>query len=134
MITDKSLELSNEQAITSTGNTNSTNTLDFGAAGDEIAKSLNLLIQVTQNADFASAGAATLSVNVQTSSDNSNWSTLISLPAAGLTALKKGARPWGFVKVPYGVKRYLKLVYVVGTAAMTAGKVWATLTPSVEVN
>ena len=133
MITDKSLELSEAQAITATGDTNSTNKLDFGKAGDEIAKSLNLVVQVTQDADFASAGAATLGVKVQTSDDDSTYETLIELPAVGLTALKKGARPWGFVKIPYGVKRYFKLVYVVGTAAMTAGKVWATLTPSVEV-
>lgn len=133
MITDKALELSEDQALTSTGSTNSTNTLDFGAEGDEVAKSLNLMIQVTQHADFASSGAATLAASVQTSDDNSNWKTLLALPAVGLTALKKGARPWGFVKVPYGVRRYLKVVYTIGTAAFTAGKVWATLTPSLEV-
>lgn len=132
-MTDKALELSEDQALTSTGSTNSTNTLDFVKEGDEIAKSLNLLIQVTQHADFASAGAATLAASVQTSDDNSNWKTLLALPAVGLTALKKGARPWGFVKVPYGVRRYLKVVYTIGTAAFTAGKVWATLTPSLEV-
>lgn len=133
MMFDKALEFSEAQAITSTGNANSTNTLDFLKGGDEVAKSLNLLVQVTQDADFASEGAATLAVAIATSDDGSNWTTLLSLPAMGLTALKKGARPWGFVKVPYGVKRYLKLVYTVGTAAMTAGKVFAALTPSVEV-
>jgi hypothetical protein len=133
MIIDKALELSEKQALTSTGSTNSTNTLDFGKEGDEVAKSLNLLIQVEQDADFASSGAATLAASIQTSDDNSNWTTLLSLPAVGLTALKKGARPWGFMKVPYGVKRYLKVVYTIGTAAMTAGKVWAVLTPSLEV-
>ena len=60
MITDKLLELSEEQAITSVGSANSDNVLDFGKAGDEIAKDLNLVVQVTQDADFASEGAATL--------------------------------------------------------------------------
>lgn len=133
MITDKTLELSADQALTSTGDADSTNKLDFGKAGDEIAKSLNLVVQVTQDADFASEGAATLAAKVLTSDDDSNWTTLLQLPAVAKSVLVKGARPWGFVKVPYGVKRYLKVVYTVGTAAFTAGKVWATLTPSLEV-
>lgn len=133
MITDKALELSGKQALTSTGDADSENVMDFGKGGDEIAKSLNLVVQVTQDDDFASAGAATLAAAVKTSDDGTNWTTLLSLPAVAKSGLKKGARPWGFVKIPYGVKRYLKVVYTVGTAAFTAGKVWATLTPSVEV-
>jgi len=133
MITDKALELSEKQALTSTGDADSANVLDFGKGGDMIAKDLNLVVQVTQDADFASEGSATLSAAVKTSDDNSSWTTLVSLPAIAKANLTKGARPWGFVKVPYGVKRYLKVVYTVGTAAFTAGKVWATLTPSVEV-
>lgn len=133
MITDKLLELSEKQAITSVGSANSDNVLDFGKAGDEIAKDLNLVVQVTQDADFASEGAATLACAIATSDDKSTWDTLLSLPAIAKANLKKGARPWGFVKMPYGVKRYLKLVYTVGTAAFIAGKVWATLTPSLEI-
>lgn len=132
MVTDKLLELSEDQEIKSLTSHASENTLDFGHEGDEVAKTLNLVVQV--KTAFASEGAATLGVKVQTKNRSENsWTDLMELPAVAKSELTAGARPWGFVKVPYGVKEQLRLVYNVGTAAFTAGKVWATLTPSLEI-
>lgn len=132
MITDKLLELSEAQTLTSTGDAVSTNTLDFGHEGDEAAKTLNLVVQTVEG--FESSGAATLAVAVETkNAADSAWTTLLTLPAIAKDKLGKGERPWGFVKVPYGVKELLRLKYTVGTAAFTKGKVYATLTPSLEV-
>ena len=77
MLIDKQTQLSDAQAVTSTGSTASSNVIDLGVARDiagGVTEALKLLIQV--NTTFTSGGSATLQVQVQTSPDNSAWSTL----------------------------------------------------------
>jgi hypothetical protein len=133
MLIDKQNQLSDAQAVTSTGSTASSNVIDLGVARDiagGVVEALKLLTQV--NTTFTSGGSATLQVQVQTSADNSSWSTLAESAAIPVASLVQGYR---FFEngVPGPTSRYLRLNYVVGTAAMTAGKLDAALVPSLDV-
>lgn len=133
MLIDKQTQFSDAQAVTSTGSTDSTNIIDLGVARDvsgPVAEQLALLCVV--NTTFTSSGSATLKVQVQTSPDNSSWSILEQSDDIAVASLVQGYRflP-GMLVGP--TSRYLKLTYVVGTAAMTAGKLPAALVPSLDV-
>jgi len=133
MLIDKQNQFSDAQAVTSTGSTASTNIVDLGVArdiGGAVTEQLMLLCQVVTA--FTSGGSATLQVQVQTSPDNSSWSTLAESAAIAVAALVQGYR---FFEngVPGPTSRYLRLNYVVGTAAMTAGKLDAALVPSLDI-
>jgi hypothetical protein len=116
MIIDKQLELSLAQAPT-TGSTDSTNVIDQGAAGNA-ADALWLVIRVATT--VTSAGAATVNFKLQTSADNSSYSSLFETGAIGKATLTAGYIA-AKVRVPVGALRYLKVVYTVGTADLTAG-------------
>lgn len=134
MIQDKELMFSDAQAkatgvFDSTAAFDSTNVVDLGAAGDARGQELYLVIGV--DTAVQSAGSATVDFSLQTSADNSSYSTLFSTGDIAKAALVAGANV-AKVKLPLGVKRYLKVVYTVGTAALTAGKFDAFLTPQVD--
>jgi hypothetical protein len=133
MIIDSQNQFSSAQAVTSTGSTASTNVIDLGAnrdIGGAVTDQLMLLCDVVTA--FTSGGSATLQVQFQTSSDNSAWSTLVQSDAIPVASLVQGYK---FLpgEVPGGTGRYVRLNYVVGTAAMTAGKITAALVPSLDV-
>lgn len=128
MIIDGNLLLDSAAAITSTAN--STNTIDLanfrdlGVDGGEFAvPKLMCLVNTT----FTTTNSATLTVNVQGSTDNSTWSTYASTPAYAAAALVAGAnignldlpRPPAGVAIP----RYLRLSYTVGTGVFSVGAV-----------
>ena len=125
---------SDAQAITDTGAANSTNVIDQLAAGDAIANTPYLRVKV--NTAFTSDGAGTLAVSLLTSDAEDFGSGVTTVPLVDTTA--KTALTAGAVlyqgRLPFGMKRYSKLVYTVGTAAMTAGKVDAFLTEMVATN
>ena len=133
MIIDSQNQFSSAQAVTSTGATASTNTVDLGVSrdiGGAVTDQLMLLCQVVT--PFTSGGSATLQVQFQTSPDNSAWSTLAQSDAVPVASLAQG---YEFLpgEVPGGTERYVRLNYVVGTAAMTAGAITAALVPSLDV-
>lgn len=137
MIKDKLLTFSEGQAVTASAA--SEKAIEVG--GDEVAKTLNLCVQVTE--DFA--GLTGLSVAVETtdksaagdkhspSTEETDWKPLVTFPSVPLAELKAGARPWGFIKLPFGLKDFVRVKYTVAGDAATAGKVDAFLTPSLEV-
>lgn len=123
----------------------STNVLDYGITsgiptsangggardmgiGDDPA--LKLLVQVTTT--FTSGGAGTLSVAVQGAPDNGSgapgsYTTWWTSPTYALATLVAGERllDMDFPRPPAGVAvpRYVRLLYTVATATMTAGAV-----------
>ncbi len=123
MYLDKQLMFSEGQTITSTAA--STNIVDLGA-GDAGISSLDLLVLVDQT--FTAAGAAVLSVSLQTAANTAfaNLVTLLTVPSQTLAALTKGKEICK-LKLPGGCQRYLRLYYSVGTGPMTAGKISAGL-------
>ena len=133
MLLDNQNQFSASQAVTSTGSTASTNVIDLGVArdiGGAVTDQLMLLCEVVT--PFTSGRSATLQVQFQTSPDNSTWSTLAQSDAIPVASLVQGYK---FLpgELPGGTSRYLRLNYVVGTAAMTAGSLAAALVPSLDV-
>jgi hypothetical protein len=142
MIFDKTLLLSDAQAITA--GAPSDNTIDLGATGRamfaaadlvrDVGKGIPLLIQVVE--DFDAAGAATLTIFLQTDSDDSFASpkTVAVTPALDLATLKAGYQV-NFDYIPRGVdERYMRLSYSVLTGPMTAGKITAGVTMGNQTN
>jgi hypothetical protein len=123
---------------TSTGSTASTNIIDLGVArdiGGAVTDQLMFLCEVV--AAFTSGGSATLQVQFQTAPDNGSgapgaWVTLSQSDAIAVAALVQGYK---FLQgeLPGPTQRFLRLNYVVGTAAMTAGALKAALVPSLDV-
>jgi len=150
MIFDDTLLLSKAQAITVTAP--STNVIDLLAAGKApkhaaalkrnlgIGNAIPFLIQVTE--DFAAAGAATLTVELQTD-DNEAFSSPATIWSSGAIALAnlKAGQNLGLVNyLPKGVndkgltERYFRLNYTVATGPMTAGKIQAGVVAAVQTN
>ena len=123
MIIDKYLQFDSAAAITATQA--STNVVDLSSSRDiGIGEPLQLVCTIVTS--FAAAGLATLQVQLQTSSDNATWVTLVEsdlLAVANLTAGSEVLR----TPLALGVQRYLRLNYVVATGPMTAGAVTAEL-------
>jgi hypothetical protein len=139
MLLDSSNQFSASQAVTALGSTASTNIIDLGIArdvGDAVTASLYLLCQVATA--FASGGSATLQVQVQSAPDNGSgspgtWSTIEQSDAIPVASLVQGYKflPGAMVS-PTTPGRFLRLNYVIGTAAMTAGAATAALVPSLD--
>lgn len=141
MIFDRTLKLSDQQAITATAV--STNVYDQGQSGTVYkaaaalsqdlgkGKKLPFLMQVTQ--DFTAAGAATLQFQIQTSVDAAFTSPVIlytseAIPKASLVA--------GY-QAPLDVMirrtlRFIRVNYIVATGPMTAGAVTAGFVAAVQ--
>lgn len=100
---------------------------DMGIGDDP---SLKLLVEVSTT--FTSGGAGTLSVAIQGAPDNGSgapgaFTTWFVSPVYALATLNQGSRllDIDFPRPPDGVAipRYVRLLYTVGTATMTAGNV-----------
>lgn len=131
MILDGLLALSAAQAPT-TGSTASTNVIDLSVArdmgvGDNPAMEVLCRVATT----FTSGGAGTLQVQVQGSTDNSTFYTMAQSMVYALAALTRGAELINFSLPSPGagqaIPRYLRLLYVIATADMTAGAINAYL-------
>lgn len=121
MILDKLLMFSEAQAITAGGA--STDVIDLGPIDGnrrDIGVGYPLEFWALVNTTATAAGAATVNVQLQTSPDNSTWTTIYDSGALALSALVAGRRV-ASVKVPAGVLRYLRVNYSVGTGPLTAG-------------
>lgn len=146
MILDALLQFDNAVSLAiAAGTQNSTNVIDLGITsgiptsangggardigiGDDPA--MKLLVQVTTT--FTSGSAGTLSVGLQGAIDNgagapAAFSTWWTSPVYALATLKAGGRllDMDMPRPPDGIAipRFLRLLYTVGTATMTAGNV-----------
>lgn len=134
MINDKLLMLSEAQAVTASAV--STDTIDLGPIDGtrrDIGVGEPLEYWATVNTTATAAGAATVNIQLQTSPDNSTWTTLTSSGDLALASLVAGRRI-ASQKVPQGVQRYLRVNYVVGTGPLTAGAFTAGINLDVDGN
>lgn len=124
MITDSNLLLDAAAALTTSRA--SSNVIDLGVSRDLGQSHLELAWQFITLP--TAAGAATVTVAVQTSPDNSTWTTLLTSDVMPITAFTATA-PWGYFRpqLPLGVQRYVRLNYTIGTGPLTAGTVTASL-------
>jgi hypothetical protein len=140
MLIDKQNQFSADagDTPTGTGSTASTNIVDLGVArdiGGAVTDQLMLLCQIVTA--FTSGGAGTLQVQFQTAPDNGSgapgsWSTLVQSDAIAVASLVAGYK---FLpgELLGGTQRFIRLNYVIGTAAMTGGTLKAALVPSLDV-
>lgn len=129
MYTDALLQLSSEQAVTTSAV--STNTVDLGVAKNVGAgEQIYVRVNVTEAADAVGAGTVNFQV-IQSAAANLGSATVIGQTGAiGKAKLTAGASfdipiPRSFVNMPG--QRYLGLNYEVGTGPLTAGKFSATI-------
>jgi hypothetical protein len=130
MILDGALMFDNPSSLAiGAGTQASANVIDLVNARNLAVgtEALDILAQVTTT--FTSGGAGTLAYSVQGSVDNSAWTTMVTSPTYALANLVAGAQI-GLSAVPdlaagQALPRYLRLLWTVGTAAMTAGAVTA---------
>lgn len=129
MILDNQTLLSNQQAVTATAA--SANVIDLGPIQSGLVRDMGngkpipILVQVTEA--FAAAGAATLTVALQTDDNDGFASPKVVVTSAtfALADLKPG-KQIQLDYIPRGTnERYLRLNYTVATGPMTAGKVHA---------
>lgn len=121
MILDKLLMFSEKQAVTATAA--STDVIDLGPIDGtrrDIGVGYPLEFWATVDTTATAAGAATLNVQLQTSPDNSTWTTIYDSGALALAALTAGKRLFS-AKVPAGVQKSLRVNYTVATGPLTAG-------------
>lgn len=129
---------SDEQALTATAD--SENTLDLGAGEDawgtavaapELADGRPLWLNVMVPTQLVSSGkAATLTVTLNTSTDNSSFSAKLATAAIAEASLVAGYSILS-VPIPTELSRYNKLTYTVGTENFTSGAIsaWIGLEP-----
>ena len=131
---DVNTKFSVAQAVTSTGDTASTNIYDAGSAaaadfGLHESTWLNVLCSTTAT----SGGAATVAAVLQDSADASSWADVLVGAALPVASVVAGTVMMQLVP-PVGLRRYNRVVYRVGTAALTAGKFEAFYSSDVQRN
>ena len=131
MILDSQNQFSSAQAVTSVGDTVSTDVYDTGAATD-VGIGYDIYLYIRSVAAFTSGGAGTLQFVLQDSANNSAWADVQSLTPAKALATLTANTDQVRARLPIGLRRYLRVVYRVGTAAMTAGTVDANLVLDVQ--
>lgn len=106
------------QAITASAA--STNSIDTQLTTNLRDEPVEVYAQVTEA--FTADGAATLTLALQDSADNSSFSTILTTAAIGKATLVAGYRiPLGYL--PKSHRRYLQLYATVAIGPMTAGKI-----------
>ena len=132
MYIDRQNLFGQDQAVTASAA--STDYIDLGVLRDiGNGERPEILVLCTQ--DVTAAGAATVTVALQTD-DNSSFSSPVNLvlsdaiPKASLVAGAQVLR----VAVPYGTERYLRLFFTVATGPLTAGKFTSGLVAQRQAN
>lgn len=123
-----------DRSVTAVGDTVSTNVYDSGSApSSDIGANNELWLNATVSTNATSGGAATLQAVLQHSDDNSVWSDAMEGFPLPVAQLKIGAILMK-TQVPIGLKRYTRIAWRVGTAALTAGKFSAYFSKDVQHN
>ena len=126
MITDKLLMFSEAQAVTNTAA--STDVIDLGPIDGnrrDIGVGYPLEFWVLVNEAATASGEATVNIQLQTSENNSSWSTIYDSGALAKATLTAGKRVVS-AKVPVN--------YSVATGPLTAGKFTAGISLDVDAN
>lgn len=132
---DNSTKLASAQAVTSTGDTASTNIYDNGSANvsDIALTGENLWINAVVDTTATSGGSATLAPVLQDSADGSSFADVLVGAAVAVANLTAGTVLMQ-VQPPVGMRRYFRIAWRVATATLTAGKFTAYVSNSVQRN
>ena len=128
-------KLASAQAVTATGDTASTNIYDSGSvnSSDLAMTGEQLWINATVDTAATSAGAATMQAVLQDSADGTTFADVVAGPVLALASIVAGAELL-HITPPTGMRRYFRIAWRVGTAALTAGKFTAYTSNSIQRN
>lgn len=129
-VRDAKLIFSDAQEETTAAAHDSDNIIDLGANGADYGALKEAHIFVRVNETVTSGGAATVAAKLQDSADASSWADVnnVAITATGKATLVSGYYMIR-AKLPRDLRRYLKIVYTIGTAALTAGSFDAWIDP-----
>lgn len=131
---DNNTKLATAQAVTLVGDTASTNTYDSGDANSaDMGLQQNLWVNAVVATAATSAGAATVQAVLQDSADNVTFADASVGPVVALAGLVVGAQLM-LAAPPVGLKRYVRVAWRVGTAALTAGAFTAYISLAAQSN
>ena len=132
MFIDKLLQVSAAQVVTATAV--STDVIDFGQASPDIGivgpGGLYMVVTVSEAA--AAAGAATVTISVQDSADNSSFADVAVTAAIPKASLPAGAQV--VIPMPTKMRRYCRVNYAIATGPLTAGKFSAQVVAGFQQN
>ena len=118
MFIDKSLQVSDAQAVTASAA--STDVIDFGQANPNTGMDDRSSMVITVDEAAAATGAATVTISVQDSADNSTFADVAVTAAIGKATLVAGYQH--VIPMPTKLRRYCRVYYTVATGPLTAGK------------
>lgn len=130
MIIDKFLQVSNEQAVTSSAA--STDVIDFGQTNPNVGNDDLSKFVITVDEAATASGAATVTFSVQDSADNSTFADVAVTAAIGKATLAAGYQV--VIPMPTRLRRYVRVYYTVATGPLTAGKFSAQVVTGVQQN
>lgn len=132
---DQSTKLATAQAVTTVGDTASTNAYDNGSAhsSDISMTGENLWINAVVDTSVTSGGAATVQAVLQDSANGTAYADVAAGPVLTLADLKAGATLLQ-IQPPTDMRRYFRIAWRVGTAALTAGKFTAYVSNTIQRN
>lgn len=148
MILSAELLLSDDQDLAQTAASYaSTNYIDLGAPGTPYGAAAALSndpgpgqpvpFECIVTEAFTSAGAATLQAQLQMD-DNTSFSsatTLLDTGAIGKATLVVGYNMFAHLALPTGItERYVRVLYTIGTATTTAGKITCGISAGRQTN
>lgn len=136
---DQELIFSDAQPQTgnfSTGDNASTNIYNTGGSngqGDAGQTGENLWVNAFVNTTATSGGSATIQAVFQDSADGTNFNDVLAGPAVAVANATAGTALLQ-VQPPVGTRQYWRVVFRIGTAALTAGKFDAYLSNTIQRN
>lgn len=130
MYIDKTLQVSNEQAVTASAA--STDAIDFGQTNPDVGLDDRSCMVITTDEAAAAAGAATVTFSVQDSADNSTFADVAVTAAIGKASLVAGYQH--VIPMPTKLRRYCRVYYTVATGPLTAGKFSAQVVTGIQQN
>jgi hypothetical protein len=130
MIIDKALQVSNEQAVTSSAA--STDVIDTGQVTSDLGATGQLALVITTDEAATASGAATVTFSLQDSADNSSFADVAVTVAIGKATLVAGYQH--VIPLPTRLRRYIRAYYTVATGPLTAGKFSAQIVAGFQQN
>lgn len=128
MLIDKFLQVSSEQAVTSSAA--STDVIDFGHANPNSGLTDHLSMAITVDETATASGSATVTFSLQDSADNSTFADVSVTAAIAKASLVAGAQ--FIIPMPTKHRRYVRAYYTVATGPLTAGKFSAQVVAGIQ--
>ena len=132
---DSELILASAQVVTLETDNASTNDYDSCSANasDAALTGENLWINAVVNTTATSGGSATVQAVLQDSADGITFADVLAGPAVAVAAVVAGTVLLQ-TQPPPGLRRFIQIVWRVGTAALTAGKFDAFISNTIPRN